>query len=161
MENRVELLRKFIDGMVQSNPQREWWFVERHMFSVSNFAAMLAMKRSQNAEIAVMIGLLHDIHTLLTDSPKNHAELGSMKAREILLNLKIVSNDELEIICNAIKNHCSKNVIQDAYSELAKDADVLSHYFTNPSLPVIDNEKVRLRKLLDEFAVNPVISEKT
>ena len=127
------------------------------MFSVSNFAAMLAVKRGLNSEIAVIIGLLHDIHTLLTDNPNDHAEFGSLKAREILLNLKIVSNDELEIICNAIRNHSSKNIIQDTYSELAKDADVLSHYFANTSLPVIENEEVRLEKLLDEFAINSVV----
>lgn len=153
MENKVEKLRSAIDELVGNKTQGELWFVERHMFSVSHFAAMIALKRSLDPEIAVMIGLLHDIHTVLTDNPKNHAEFSGLKAKEILSSLKIVSDEELEIICNAIKNHSSKAMVHDAYSELAKDADVLSHYFFNTSLPVAEKEKIRLEKLMAEFGI--------
>ena len=152
MKNRIELLRDFIDELANNKPRGEFWFIARHMHVMSHFALVLAKKRNLNPEIAVMIGFLHDIHTLLTDNPENHAELGSLKAKEILSELKIVSDDELEIICNAIKNHSSKGMIHDEYSELAKDADVLSHYL--PTMPIIEHEKIRLGKLFDEFGLN-------
>jgi len=123
------------------------------MLAVSSFAAMLAMKRNLNAEIATMIGLLHDIHTLLTDDHDNHTRLGSVRAREILSDLQIVSDEELELICTAIAHHSTKNGVHDPYSELAKDADVLSHYFFNTSLPIIEGEERRLAQLFDEIGL--------
>jgi len=153
MEHRVEKLRKHIDELIQNNHRGTFWFIERHMFSVSSFAAMLAMKRNLNSEIATMIGLLHDIHTLLADNHENHAAFGSLKAREILSALDIVSDEELETICAAIQHHSTKNSVHDVYSELAKEADVLSHYFFNTSLPIIEGEEMRLEKLFDELGL--------
>jgi HD domain. len=63
MKNRVEILRGFLDDLMMNKQRGELWFVERYMFAVSNFAAMIALKRNLNPEIAAMIGLLHDIHT--------------------------------------------------------------------------------------------------
>lgn len=84
------------------------------MFSVSNFAAMLALKRGLDAELATMIGLLHDIHTLLADDATNHATLSSVKAKEILAELNIVNAEEMQIIVTAIDNHSAKLVIRDS-----------------------------------------------
>jgi len=108
MDNRIEILRNYIDKSVKNKEPGSFWFVERHTAIVSSFSAMLAKKRALNTEIATMIGLLHDIHTLLADDPHNHAELGSLKAKEILSESNIVSSEELEIISTAIKNHSSK-----------------------------------------------------
>lgn len=154
MENNIEKLRSFIDELISKNGRGKLWFVERHMFSVSNFAAMIAMKRNLDSQIATIIGLMHDIHTILTDNPVNHAEFSSLKSREILSELKIVSDAELQIICNAIKNHSLKNLVHDEYSEIIKDADVLSHYFYNTSLPVVEDERVRLKKIMVEFGLS-------
>ncbi|MCL2545934.1 MAG: HD domain-containing protein [Oscillospiraceae bacterium] len=155
MENRVEILRRHIDEIVLAQTKRhgELWFVEHHLHSVSNFAAMLAIKRKLNHEIAIMIGLLHDIHSLLTDDSKDHALHGSARAREILRPLNIVTDEELEMICTAVKHHSTKNAVHDVYSELVKDADVLSHYFFNPSLPIIKHEQARLENLLCELGL--------
>jgi len=153
MENRVEILRNHIDELIKSKERGEFYFIERHVHVVSNFAAMLAMKRDLDIEIALIIGLLHDIHTLLEDDPDNHAVLGSLKARDILSELKIVSDEELEIICTAIKNHTTKKLVHDEYSELAKDADLLNHYFGNPSAPYVERGNERLERLIAELGL--------
>ena len=154
-ENRVEILRDFIDELIKNKVRGEFYFIERHMFAVSNFAAMLAMKRGLDLEIALIIGLLHDVQTLMTDDPENHAELGSLRARGILYDLKIVSDTELEIICTAIKNHSSKDIVHDKYSELAKDADVLNHYFVNPTLSLYtERGNERLERLIAELGLD-------
>jgi len=156
-ENRVEVLRDFIDGLIKDKGRGAFYFIERHMFAVSNFAAMLAMKRGLDLEVALIIGLLHDIHTLLADDPTDHAELGSLKAREILSELKIVSDTELEIICTAIKNHSSKDIIHDEYSELAKDADLMNHYFSNPLDPYVARGNIRLERLIAELGLERTV----
>ena len=154
MENRIETLRTFIDELLKNKKRGNLWFVERHMYSVSTFAAMIAKKRNLNPEISTIIGLLHDIHTLLADDSVNHAALGCLKAKEMLIELNIVSDEELEIISCAIKNHSAKAIVHDVYSELIKDADVMSHYFFNTSLSVVEGEKERLESLFHEFGLN-------
>lgn len=153
MRNRVEILRDAIDEMAGRGGKGVFFFVLRHMYSVSAFAAMLAKKRGLDAELATMTGLLHDIHTLLADDPAKHAKRGSKKAKEILSDLKIVTDEELEVICTAIRNHAKKAEVHDEYSELIKDADVLGHYFANTALPVFDKDKERLNKLLIELSI--------
>jgi len=153
MKNRIEILRDYIDELIKDKGRGDFYFVERHMFAVSNFAAVLAMKRGLDIEIALIIGLLHDIHTLLADDSENHAELGSLKARDILSELEIVSDEELEVICTAIKNHSTKGEIHDEYSELAKDADVLNHYFANPALPYVERGNERLERIITELGL--------
>ena len=155
MGNRIEVLRSSIDKLVGAESQGGSWFVESHLFAVSNFAAMIALKRGLDPEIATMIGLLHDIHTLLTGDPENHAKQGSILARKILGGLDIVTDDERDAICTAIRNHSKKRTIHDAYSELAKDADVLSHYFYNTTLPVFEKDQARLEALREEFELFP------
>ena len=151
MNNRVEVLRDNIEGLALNNNQACTLYVKEHMYSVSNFAAMIAVKRELDPEIATMIGLLHDINTLLHGYQEKHALLGSVIAREILLELDIVSKEELETICTAVKYHSKKRKVHDEYSELAKDADVLSHYFDNVTLPVIEKDRLRLEALRVEF----------
>jgi len=163
MENRVEILRKYIDKLTENKVRGKYWFVERHMYTVSQFAAMLALKRGLSPEIAIMAGLLHDIHTLLTDDPKDHAKHGAAKAKEILTELNIVSNEEKSMICSAIKNHSAKGTAHSGYTQTLKDADTLSHYFHNPSLDFLDDgkknpayefEKMIIVKLFDELELN-------
>lgn len=163
MLNRVEILRNYIDELIKNKERGKFWRIDRHMETVSQFAAMLALKRGLNPEIAIMTGLLHDIHTLLTDDPKDHEVLGAAKAKEILAELKITSNEETSMICSAVRNHSSKGTAHSGYSQTLKDADVLSHYFYNPSLdltgigvtgPKYELEKMILKKLFDELELN-------
>jgi uncharacterized protein len=126
------------------------------MHAVSHFAAMIALKRGLDPEIATMIGLLHDLHTLMTGDSTEHAAHGSALAKLLLTDLKIVSREECKTICKAIQHHSKKSKLHDPYSELAKDADVLSHYFFNTTLPVFAKDKARLQALMEEFALSPV-----
>ena len=151
MENRVEVLRQYIRKLINAEERGEFYYVNEHMMAVSNFAAMLALKRDLNPEMATIMGLLHDIHTVLANDPTNHAVLGAIKAREILKELNILTCEELETVCNSIHNHSSKAIVQDNYSELLKDADVMAHYLFNVNLPVMQNEVERLGKLRVEF----------
>jgi len=123
------------------------------MYAVSIFAAMLADKRGLDSELATMIGLLHDIYPLLTGDTENHAKNGSILAREILTDLDIVDDEELDIICTAVKYHSKKRAVHDEYSELAKDADVLSHYYHDISWPILEKDHARLEALKVELGL--------
>jgi len=124
------------------------------MYAVSSFAAMIAEKRGLDVELALIIGQLHDIYSLLNDDTEKHAKNGSKLARELLTEMGIVDAEELEIICTAIKYHSKKRLIHDEYSELAKDADVLSHYYHDGFRPALEKDRERLEALQLEFDLN-------
>jgi len=151
MGNRIETLRDYLAKLLDEEGRKRSRFIENHLFAVSNFAAMIAMKRGLDPEIATMAGLLHDIYTALTGNSEKHAKLGAKLARDILAKLDIATPDEADVICSAIKHHSKKSSVHDPYSELVKDADVLSHYFYNVSYPVFEKDRERLKALAAEF----------
>jgi len=153
MQDRVETLRYHLDDLFMDTDHLWADYVQDHMLVVSNFAAMLAEKRGLDPQIATMIALLHDIHTAFTGDTENHAMHGSHEARKILGKLAIVDDDEMETICHAIAKHSKKRKIHDEYSELIKDADVLSHYYYNTSYPIIEKDSARLEALKVELGI--------
>ena len=111
--------------------------VYMHMLGVSQACSLIAVKRGENAELAVIAGLLHDIASLRNHdaepykvyglTPQNHAEISAEIAMSILLELNLTSEQENGIICGAIKKHSDKDNIDTPFDELLKDADVFAH----------------------------------
>ena len=154
MENRIEILRKYIGNNIPSIEYTEERLgIYTHIYAVSQFCAMIAAKRKQNVELSVIAGMLHDIYAFKTLDPKDHAEKGSIIAKEILDMLKLTTDEETEIICTAINKHSDKKNKHSDFTEVLVDADVLQHYLYNIFLPVSEREKDRLKKLLKEFGL--------
>ena len=105
--------------------ERRYGYV--HLFGVSAFAALLAMRRGLNVELAGVAGLLHDIATYTSGSSEDHARRSARQARQILDDIGVFSPEETDAIGTAIANHSNKGEVQDPFSELLKDADVLQH----------------------------------
>ena len=156
MENRVEILRKFIDeillNMTDTEDRRCAYL---HLYGVSQACALIALRRGQNVELATMAGMLHDLHTYKHGNHDNHAEKGAVLAREILGKLQLTSPVETDMICSAIHNHSSKGSIHSAFDEVLIDADVMQHVLYNFTEPIIEQfSKLRFEKLVDEFSLN-------
>ena len=152
MKDRVEALRYFIlENFPNKENDQERLDLYMHMFAVSQFCAMIALKRNQNVDLAVMAGLLHDLYTYKTLDPEKHAKKGAVLAREILEALDLTTDEETEKICSAIHSHSKKKNKHSDFTEVLVDADVLQHYLYNPALPIIEKDKERLKKLLKEF----------
>lgn len=133
-----------------------------HIRQVSFACALIALKRGENAELATMAGLLHDIASLKKHdiepfrvhdlTPENHAEKGAAIAMEMLLDMNITTPQENEIICSAIRKHSNKNVIDSPFDEVLKDADVFAHGISN-----IDSRNFRgyrWDKVCQEFGID-------
>lgn len=127
-----------------------------HLYAVSSFCNLLALKRGINAELCTISGMLHDIYTYKTGNSTEHAILGSIEARKILSELNCFSKEEADIICKAIHNHSSKLDIDGIYDETLKDADTLHHYLYDINAKVAKKEKKRLEKLIEELNMNHV-----
>jgi putative nucleotidyltransferase with HDIG domain len=112
-------------------PNPVYW----HLFEVSQIAAFLALNRNENAELAAIAGLLHDISKLKgfeaepyyakqRNSSEKHPAEGAEIAMKMLVELGITSAEENAIICNAIKKHGDKDNIDTPFDEILKDADM-------------------------------------
>ncbi|GHU58427.1 hypothetical protein FACS189444_2080 [Spirochaetia bacterium] len=148
MENRIEALRKYIDDILLNMTdtfERRCGYL--HLYGVSHFCTLFALKRSDNVELATMAGMLHDIYSYKTLDTKDHAQKGSILAKEILDNIKLTTADETEILCNAILHHSDKKNRHSTFDEILKDADTIQHYLYNIDLPIIEKEKNRLKIL--------------
>jgi HD superfamily phosphodiesterase len=152
--NRIEILRKYIDNMLlnmSDNEVRRCAYV--HLYGVAQSCAFIALKRGENAELATMAGMLHDIYSYARMDTKDHSHKGAILAKEILLSLQITNEVETKMICDAIYTHSEKGVGHSSFHEVLIDADVLQHCLYNPAFEMMPHEKSRYEKLKIEFGI--------
>lgn len=152
--NRVEKLRTYVDEILSKmSNQDEKKAAYIHLYGVSNICAMIAMKRKVSTELAMMAGMLHDLHTYKTQSSERHAFHGAELARGILKELKIADEFEIDVISNAILHHSNKSDVHTAFDEILKDADVLQHQLYHAPLSHYIGEDERYIELKFEFGI--------
>ncbi len=150
----MESLREIIDGVLDEseNPEdRRSGFV--HLYGVSAAAALLALRRGQDAELAAVAGMLHDLATYETGTSDDHATRGARRASEVLRNLGAFTDVEIGAVRSAIAHHSDKAAVHDAFSELLKDADVLQHFLSNPGAPPLGSHAARREALKQELGL--------
>lgn len=150
--DRIEKVREYVDDILlhmTDTVERRCAYV--HLYGVAQACAMIAQKRKENVELAVVAGMLHDIYSYKTMDHCDHAHKGAIMAKEILKELDIFSYKETDIICNAIYSHSDKAETQSPFTEVLIDADVLQHYLYNPFVHASEHEKKRLENLKKEF----------
>ena len=158
MENRLEKLRSKIDSLILENEVDKGRFFS-HLYSVSKFGALLALRRNLNPEIGATCGMLHDIYQVTAGTSEQHAVKGAKVAEEILQEIGLYNDEEIAIITTAISRHSDKEAIHEPYDELLKDADVMCHYLYNTDfsiynesqLPFFEKERTRYENLLSEL----------
>ena len=135
MKNRLEILRSKVDDLIMECGAYAGEFFS-HLYSVSKFGALLALKRGLNPEIAATCGMLHDIYQVTAGTSEQHGAKGALVAEEILREIGLYSDEEIKIITTAIHWHSKKRKFHGPYDELLKDADVMCHFFYNTDFPV-------------------------
>ncbi len=152
--NRVEKVREYVDNVISNiDDTVEKRCAYLHLYGVAQACALIAMKRNENAELATIAGMLHDIYTYSTLDSNDHARKGSVMAREILTSLNLFSEEEIVKICSAIYNHSSKGTTHCNFDEVVIDADVMQHCLYNPLFEVKTHEKNRFNSLKNEFGL--------
>ena len=124
-----------------------------HLHGVALAAAMLAKVRGENAELATMAGLLHDLYAYKSGSYDDHAQLGADYARKLLDKLAVTSPEETDVICTAIRHHDSKAETNGPMDEILKDADVIDHSLSDPTKEVKPHEAARYARLCAELGL--------
>lgn len=118
-----------------------------HSIQVSQICMMLARERDLDVELSAIIGLFHDYSQFIRLSSFNHAKYSSEMVLELLKQYPF-TDEEINIIVNAIKNHSDKDVKHDNYSELIKDADLLVKYYDDPSTIFKPYEETRIKNYI-------------
>ena len=151
MENRLEILRVEMDKLIMKSNHPRAYF--SHLYCVSHFCTLLALKRKLNVELATTCGMLHDIANVNGSGGDNHALKGAEEAGEFLRAINLYHDEDIKTITTAISRHSEKNAVHEPYDELLKDADVMSHSFYNNDFPVSEWEVERYNNLLVEFGI--------
>lgn len=152
--NRIEKVREKVDAILLNmtdNEERRCAYI--HLYGVAQASALLAKKRKENIELAVIIGMMNDLYSYATMDSTDHAHKGAKMANEILESLKIFTNDEISIICTAIYNHSDKSIVHGTLDEILKDADVMQHVLYNPLFEIKEHEQERFEYFMNEFGV--------
>lgn len=150
--DRIQQVRAYVDsvtGRIGDKELRKEAVV--HLYGVSQACALIAMKRGEDKELAVIAGMLHDIWTYSKMDPREHAHKGAAMAREILKSMGTFEDQEIDKICHAIYYHSGKGIRQDPLDEVLKDADVLQHCLSNPLKEPEVKEYARFENLKKEF----------
>ena len=125
-----------------------------HLRGVSLTAALLARKRGEDAELAAMAGLLHDLYAFRSGSYDDHARLGAEYARRLLDKLAMTTPEETDVICAAIGHHGDKGEVHGPMDEILKDADVIDHTLADPTKAIKSHEQARYAKLCGELGLS-------
>ncbi|MDD4376781.1 MAG: HD domain-containing protein [Eubacteriales bacterium] len=99
-----------------------------HMASSARVAFFLAIERGADPELSACAATVHDFGRILTGVQKGHAEAGFEPVRRFLSEIGLFSEDEIEIISMAVKNHSNKTSVGTLIEEIVKDADVIDCY---------------------------------
>ena len=154
MMERIGAVQACVDKIVSGQTGKiDIKFGYVHLYSVSQMCALLAKKRQQNVELAVIAGLLHDIYAYQTGSRKDHAHQGAAAARQILQELNLFSEEEINMISQAIYRHSDKDVVDSPFDEVLKDADALQHFLIMPLADPVPHEAARVSKLKEELGI--------
>ena len=153
--NRIEILREYIDVVLLNMTdvgERRAGYV--HLYGVAQGCALIAQKRGEDAELATMAGMLHDIYSYARMDPQDHARQGAILAKGILESLRITNDDESRMICDAIYTHSEKEAAHSDFNEVLKDADVFQQCLYNPTVEIQAPErKNRYERLKREFGI--------
>ena len=108
-----------------------------HMYSSSQIAKILAIRRGLNPELAGIAAALHDMGVVLTKKHEGHAQAGEKYVHDFIrrynakgeMKLPPITDEERDQILKAIFHHSEKeNDSSDPFVELLKDVDSLDRY---------------------------------
>ena len=154
MADRIGKVRQYVDQVIERIPdrtmRREAYI---HLYGVSQACGLIAMKRGEDAELAVIAGMLHDIWTYSKMDSREHAHKGAGLAREILGSMELFDEKEIEVVCHAIYHHSGKAICQEPFDEVLKDGDVFEHCMYDPKKEPEAKEYARFKRLKAEFGL--------
>lgn len=160
MNKRLDSVRILVQEMIMSmdsEVRKQEACV--HLYGVSTFASMLAMKRGQNQEIAAIAGLLHGYYFYKTGINEFPGPNSAEAVRPLLRDMNIFTKEEQIAILQAVFYQEDRSSTQGHYEEIIKDAYLLQLYFQNMGRSIHQQDAGRLRNALRELAIQEDFTE--
>ncbi|MBR6798747.1 MAG: HD domain-containing protein [Firmicutes bacterium] len=151
--NRLQKLQsallKEIDKYEELIPERDqpgdWERI--HISSCAKLGYLMAEKQGVDSILAACACACHDYGRIITGKQASHAEAGFEPVKVFLRETELFTEEEIEQIAAAVKNHSSKSVVGTPLEEIVKDADVLDFHQYGYEMPRKEQQD-RLEKLL-------------
>jgi uncharacterized protein len=142
-------LLKEIDKYEKLVPERDHFIDwERvHISSCAKIGYLMAEHRGVDPELAAAACACHDYGRIITGKQPGHAEVGYEPVKKFLKGTELFSDEEIEQIAIAVKNHSNKAEVGSPLEEIVKDADVLDFYQYGYDM-ARKEQKDRLERLL-------------
>jgi len=99
-----------------------------HMASCAKLGYLMAQARDEDVELAACACTVHDYGRIISGKQAGHAEAGYLPVKNLLKETNLFTNEEIEEIAKAVKNHSKKAEIHGPIEEIVKDADVVDFY---------------------------------
>lgn len=153
--NRVMKIQRMlideIDRWAELIPERDQpdFYEKIHAVGSGKIGYLLGLERGLDPELAAIVASCHDYGRIITGKQEGHAEAGEGPVKDFLRSSGELTEDEIETVAKATKNHSKKAEIGSPYEEIAKDADVLDFHQYGYAMPRKDQQD-RLDKLLEE-----------
>jgi len=167
---RLNLVLEIIFNRCQEIPKKNrevpMVWSTMHMYSTIQLAKVLALKRDLNPELAGLVCVFHDVHTLHTGEHRDHGPKAEPYIREIIneynerwgSELGYITVDETTLIINSIAVHSDKLTISDdPYTELLKDIDSLDAYLHGMEPLQKNGRLTRVNSTLKELEISQTI----
>ncbi|HOK53341.1 MAG TPA: HD domain-containing protein [Armatimonadota bacterium] len=99
-----------------------------HMNDSIQYAKMLAVRRKIDPDLAACAVAAQNIGRISSGVSEGHAEAGYELAKNMYVSLGCFTDEEVEMLATAVRNHSFKDKVQSPLDELAKDVDIYVRY---------------------------------
>jgi uncharacterized protein len=129
-----------------------------HMYSTSQLAKLMAIRRGLDPELAAIAAALHDIAVVATKRHDGHAQAAEKYIDDFVgvfngktgTKLAAITKQERDQIVRAVAEHSDKETDSgDPFVELLKDVDSLDRYLHG--IKMEEAHVVRCNKIMGEF----------
>ncbi|MFW9914320.1 MAG: HD domain-containing protein [Candidatus Thorarchaeota archaeon] len=162
--NRIlALIQSKIQKLIEEEREIPLSWSIQHLYSTSQLAKLLALKRGLDVELAGLACAFHDIYSVLTGLYEDHGPNAAPYVREIVGeyneessgDFPEISDDEIQQIVMAIAGHSDKtSVSADPLAELVKDVDTIDAYLHGMTTTAADGRLQRANKVFQELGIN-------
>lgn len=131
------MLLEEIDKYAALVPERDQTpvYEKVHAIGSGKIGYLLALQRGVDPDLAAAACSCHDYGRIVTGKQEGHAHAGYEPVKAFLEGTGLYTDEEIETIALAVRNHSSKSEIGAPIEEIVKDADVLDFHQCGYKMP--------------------------
>ncbi len=121
-----------------------------HISSCAKIGYLMAEARGVDPILAASACAIHDFGRIVTGKQPGHAEAGYEPVKKFLKETRLFTEEEVDILATATRNHSNKSEVGGPIEEIVKDADVLDFHQYGAVMPREEQQR-RLERILGEM----------